>query len=493
MQSDNLFLSTQSDENSYDQVPYESGCFPQTAPDRMRTVGVLLGMAPPAVESARVLEIGCGNGGNLLPLAYAWPKSRFTGIDLSEQAIRRAAERGESLRLKNIEFVQKDICAVNEDFGRFDFIICHGIYSWVPDRVKHGILKICRENLAQNGIAYVSYNCFPGWHQRLLARELMQFHTGNQGSARFVISQSRAILDYIADLVPESNTLYRNILRNEQACIQGCLDWHLFHDYLEESNDPIYFSEFVRRASEFDLQYLGDAEASKMVAQDLPPRAQEMLAKLSSDIIRFEQYLDFVRGRMFRRTLLCRNDVVLKREFRPSDVEQFSIASMMMMERDAAGREFFRHPNGGALNTRESIMLDTARHLSRIWPRGATLPELMELTRKSLDRSIAGEHAEELHRQALTSGILRCYLADLMELRSVEPSLNTSLRASEMARQSSVDYVTNLLHLPIGLPAEIKQFLPLFDGTRHEGDVRRSLGSNFERVTGWLCRSGLMH
>jgi SAM-dependent methyltransferase len=158
-------------ETTYDQVPYESHPFAQTHPDRLATVATLLGMAPTPVEHCRVLELGCASGGNLIPMAAGLPESTFTGIDLSQSAIVAGQAMVASLQLTNIDLRHASILEADGELGIFDYIICHGVYSWVPPEVQDRILEICARNLAPNGVAYVSYNTYPGWHARGTIRE----------------------------------------------------------------------------------------------------------------------------------------------------------------------------------------------------------------------------------------------------------------------------------------------------------------------------------
>src|SRR5688572_8322402 len=133
-------------QTSYDIIPYQSDPFPQTHPGVLATIGILFGMQTVPVEKCRVLEIACAGGGNLIPMALELPGSEFVGIDLSARQIKQAKETAEQVGLKNIRFEKKDILELNEDFGKFDYIIAHGVYSWVPNAVADRILEVCKKN-----------------------------------------------------------------------------------------------------------------------------------------------------------------------------------------------------------------------------------------------------------------------------------------------------------------------------------------------------------
>ena len=167
----------------YDEVPYESHPFAQTHPERLFTVGTLFGMRPTPVQKCRVLELGCAAGGNLIPMADYLPGSEFIGVDLSEKQIAEGAALVKQFGQKNLTLKHASITDVTPDYGQFDYIICHGVFSWVPDNVRDKILAIAQRQLTPNGILYVSYNTYPGWHMRGMIRDMMRFHSNRKFAA----------------------------------------------------------------------------------------------------------------------------------------------------------------------------------------------------------------------------------------------------------------------------------------------------------------------
>src|SRR5690606_25508201 len=143
---------------SYDEIPYQSTAFHYTHPDRLAGVATLFGMSPPPVATCRVLELGCAEGGNLIPMALGLPEGRFVGIDLSPRQIDDGRKVVAELGLSNIDLRPLSILDVDESLGTFDYIICHGVYSWVPEPVREAILRIMDRNLAPEGVGYISYN-----------------------------------------------------------------------------------------------------------------------------------------------------------------------------------------------------------------------------------------------------------------------------------------------------------------------------------------------
>ena len=206
---------------NYDEVPYDSLAFPQTHPGTIATVATLFGMTPAPVTNCRVLELGCAAGFNIIPMAATLPDSRFVGVDLSARQVAEGQEAIKVAGLTNIELRPMSIMDVGDDFGRFDYIICHGVFSWVPAEVREKILEIAARNLAPQGVAYVSYNCFPGWHLAGMIREMMLYHTQRFPEPAKRIQQARAFLDYLAMGTLDPNSSYARLLKEEADLLRG--------------------------------------------------------------------------------------------------------------------------------------------------------------------------------------------------------------------------------------------------------------------------------
>src|SRR6185295_8664840 len=110
---------------SYDTMPYPTGTYPQTHPDRLATIATLFGMTPAAPDRCRVLELGCGDGGNLIPMAFALPESRFLGIDLSTTAVASGRELIAKTGLTNIALEARNLLTFEPEAGGYDYVIAH--------------------------------------------------------------------------------------------------------------------------------------------------------------------------------------------------------------------------------------------------------------------------------------------------------------------------------------------------------------------------------
>jgi methyltransferase-like protein/2-polyprenyl-3-methyl-5-hydroxy-6-metoxy-1,4-benzoquinol methylase len=299
-------------ELSYDLVPYTSTSFAQTSPEALAVIARIFGLETPDIHTCRVLELGCASGGNIIPLAELYPRAQFVGIDLSQRQVQMGRDCIAQLGLGNVRIEAMSIADIGPDFGMFDYIIAHGLHSWVDVPTQDHVLRVCRQNLHPAGIAFVSHNTRPGWNQVKTVRDLMLFHTAPFKDPQIRTQQARAVLAYMASGLAEMQSPLAPVFQEEMALLANTEDFHLYHEHLEENNNPVYFHEFMAAARLHGLQYLADAELHTMTTSKLPAHIAAQLHSLN-DVEAMEQYLDFFNNRRFRNTLLCHVDVVLTR------------------------------------------------------------------------------------------------------------------------------------------------------------------------------------
>lgn len=297
--------------NSYDDLMYESGAFPQTAINNLEARARLMGLQPAPAANAKVLELGCSMGGNIITQALYYPDAEFVGIDLSGRQVAQGNAIIEKMSLKNVRLEEKDILTIDESFGKFDYIIVHGIWSWVPDAVKDKIFSICRNNLTEHGIAYISYNVYPGWKRQEQLREIMYF-AGRDVLEEPLEARTRKGLDALKALA--------EILENDKGlgggklpAIQKILNhntYYVAHEYMEIFNDPIYVNGFIEWANRHRLAYIGDTDLYVSFVSWMAEHTRErILALAGGDYIAKEFYSDILSDRQFRCSLLCREEV----------------------------------------------------------------------------------------------------------------------------------------------------------------------------------------
>ncbi|MBX9570305.1 MAG: class I SAM-dependent methyltransferase [Candidatus Obscuribacterales bacterium] len=478
---------------TYDDVPYESLPFEQAHPDRMATMAKLFGMNPAPMETCRVLELGSAAGGHIIPFAYSYPGSHVVGIDLSQVQIDEGNALVSALGLKNIELKQMSISDVKPDLGTFDYIICHGVFAWIPDKVQEDVLRICEQMLSPNGVAYISYNCYPGWRMRGMIREMMQYHSAQFSDVQTKVFQARALLSFLGESVP-ADTAYGMMLKSEVDFLNPQPDSYMYHEFLEDLNKPMYFHDFAERAQRHKLQYLGESEIFSMLTNNLPQQVADTITSISNEIVRTEQYLDFVRNKYFRQTLLCRQEMVLNRALGPHSVLPFYIAGAIQpvsQEMDIRSNQpdYFEIPPGIRMGTSNPLTKAALQHLGKIWPQCIEVEELIRIAQTSIAAggiSVKDSATIELEKNSLASDILTMYANGLCRLRTGKAAFTTALsekpKASELARQQAVKgmHITNQLHQVVSADQLGNKVIELCDGQKTRSEILQALAAFFK-------------
>ncbi len=288
----------------YDQEPYASHPYPQSHPARLGAVARLFGLPAPAIESARVLEIGCAAGGNLIPLAAQYPNAHFTGLELSIVQADRADARIERLGLSNIGVIHGDVAEFSTQGAKFDYVICHGVYSWAPAPVREAIMRTIATCLSPNGVAYISYNVLPGWRPKQVLRDALMSRVSGLADVSAQIAFTRAFLARLKSW-PTGDSVYHRALKEAAAQSEGARDDYLAHEMLSTDNEPQTFTQFIEDASRFDLAFLGECDMWMQIADNFDAATRDFARELSGNqIVPMEQSIDVLTGRTFRQTLL---------------------------------------------------------------------------------------------------------------------------------------------------------------------------------------------
>jgi len=313
---------------AYDSVPYENCVYDYTAPQYLNAMGRLYGMNPPDWRKARVLELGCASGGNLIPMAARWPKAEFVGVDLSTVQIARATDIATRLGLSNIRFLAQSITELGEDLGRFDYIIAHGVLSWVPPEVQNSTIEVCARMLSPTGIGLISFNTLPGWYASKAVRDMLTQHCARFATPTEKVGGAIGLLEFILAAAPMENDPWRLSLARELHTLKSSPPAYLMHEYFEPCNHQFYFHQVAAKVKEAGLQYLGDAHPKRMVAGNVPPKVAQTLAQFT-DIVEREQYIDYLVNQRFRVSLVCRPENTLNHQPDKARILDFALTSQM--------------------------------------------------------------------------------------------------------------------------------------------------------------------
>ena len=295
----------------YSELGYKSMPFPYTTPATLEAYAALVGVSAPNPKTARVLELGATYGGNIISQALFNPDATFVGIELSQEQVEKGNEVIANAGLTNVSLVQSDIASIGSEIGTFDYIIAHGVYSWVDDGVKDALLRLIDEHLAEDGIAYISYNTYPGWHTMEEVRQLMMF--SNRDKAQFNHKEKVLHGKTIGSIVGSQILKYDN-LKERNSKFLGALrsvmqkdEYYVGHDHLEPNNDPVYFYQFNDHLGAHNLAYLCDADLTLSMVRSFDADVADTLDKLAlNDHVAQEQYLDFMLDTTFRKSIICK-------------------------------------------------------------------------------------------------------------------------------------------------------------------------------------------
>ena len=315
MAKDNQQIATDDMQQTiYKELGYKSYPFPFTTPAYLEAYGTLVGLKPPTAKTARVLELGATYGGNIISQAMHNPEATFVGIELSQDQVEKGNKIISDAKLENVSLLQGDILNFDESLGNFDYIIAHGFYSWISDEMKDKLLDIISHHLADNGIAYVSYNTYPGWHTMEEVRQLMLF--ANRGYDELTHKEKVLRGKTVGSLVGAQILNYDN-LKERNSKFLGALrsvmqkdDYYVGHDHLEPHNDPCYFYQFNDHLKAHNLSYVCDADLTLSMVRTYDDSIADKLEKLAPNSqADQEQYLDFMLDTTFRKSIICKESV----------------------------------------------------------------------------------------------------------------------------------------------------------------------------------------
>lgn len=469
--------------DAYNAVAYVGQPARTTHPYHLAAIGTLLGLDVPAVTTSRVLELGCGDGANLVPMAAALPGATFTGCDFAERAIGIARRGAGVLALANCRFLQADLRDLPADLGSFDYIIAHGLYSWIPPEVRAHVMPLIARHLAPNGVAFVSYNTYPGCHIRQGVQEMLRFHTRGIPDLQAKLAAARELIGLLAEpAVTQSPN--DEALRAELRSVALQSDSGLCHDDLADVNIPFYFHEFAEDARRTGLAFLAESEMSSMVGAGVGTRMRAALREM--DRLKREQYLDFVHMRRFRESLLCHADALSQFVAQPSRIAGMHVAASSNLRKVAAsGAQPAADPTTRAL--RDYVL---AR-----WPRNVPVAEIVAWY---ASRSPVADKAGSAQTRALLELAQRFVGGDL-NLRAdptpvvVRAGERPTAFAPARATSGATEVVPNVYHEAVRVDdPDARKVLSMLDGTMTKDDLMQAQGEPFSGPTGRARLDGVL-
>jgi methyltransferase-like protein len=449
---------------------YEALPFAETHPDHLGAIGSLFGIRHASPRRFRLLEIGSATGGNILPMAAAFPECHFVAIDRAEPSLAVAKLHAERARIPNIVLHLADIRNFEDEPESFDYIVCHGVYSWMPNDARSVLRRFIRRHLAPTGLAYVSFNTLPGWHMRGALRDMLRREVQGIDRQSDRVSKARAFLKFM-ETNGESNDPARAWLSAELSILSEMSDHYLLGEHLVEHNQPEYFEDFVRDMAHDGLGFVTDAHASLVFPERLGPDAVRSLRDRGADFLRMQQSLDLVELRCFRRAILCRDDAALDRHVVASRIQPLAVRSRLepvdQVPDLTEGVEMSFKGQSGVIATDQALLKAALVELAPRSARGMMFESLVSSVANRLGLSALDDQL----RARLSRNVLGLYTKGALDLWSAEKPTSFAVgdrpRAFSFARYQShegSEFCTSLLHEAVRVDSFDRALIKRLDG-----------------------------
>lgn len=468
----------------YDELTYETNPFPETHPDNLAALGRLFGVQTVSAQQCRVLELGSATGGNIIPMAWMLPHSEFVGVELSTPQVEIGQRIIRQLAMPNIQLAVGDILELEPAIiGQFDYIIAHGVYSWAPAAVREKILQLAHDCLTPNGLAYISYNLLPGWRMRGGLRDLLLQATRTVSSADAKYRVAIAALKRLQQALQGAEADSQRYMQKEIAYLLDAHPSYLLHEYLAAENNAFLFSEFLADAERHGLQYVCETDLHTLFDTTLSPPAQAALADID-DPLQHEQWMDFVRMRAFRKSLLCRADLPLEREIDIDVFTTFFFSASLRLQGEAnlsnTQAAIFLTPDGSELKVSHPLSKAALLYLQAVHPYTPDFAELFAQSEQQV-REAGGEHyVGERHELVSELFSLYSYRAVYGRLEPCVswPGAPEYPKASALARLQAAEgwgCIATIRHQALSLDAFSRRLLQALDGTRTAAELAHNL------------------
>ncbi len=456
---------------AYDEVAYPTPIVPEMYPGRIRAAGLLTGMAFPLVPDADVLEIGCGDGFNLLGIAAASSGGQHVGFDLAAAAIARGQAVLQASALPNAELSQGDITSWRRPGQAFDYILCHGVHTWVPEPVQDALLALIAAQLKPGGVAYLSHDVLPAASAKQQIKSFLGRALPPGLPPADAIAAAKILLRDVASAqLPQSRLKPQfDILLRELA---GFEDGYFFHDWLSAAYHPVSMLDLAASAAAHGLAVIGDAGLIDGLAGDGDPLLSRLSAQIGGGAAARAYALDMLSGaRMFRRTLLT---LAASPPASTTSLDGLSLALSATPETHPSGGEVYKGEDGAFLRPADAAEAQVMALLARAAPGEVACAALSEVVgdpvrlRQILLKicSVPVAHAFAAPPVFVTQPGERPVASALARVMLAKAAFAPTLRLNRLATRQGAT----------------STFLGLCDGTRTRADLQRDMSARLGRA-----------
>jgi SAM-dependent methyltransferase len=315
-------------------VPYAANYSQAMSPGWITTAAIAARQIPRTIDQGfRYLDLGCGYATTLLPLAASNPHAEFVGIDFMPEHVAFAERVIQRTQLTNATVMEASFQDIVDNPARlgdpFDFIVMHGVYTWVSPQIRASILELINRHLKPGGIVYVGYNAHPGWTRSQPLQHLI--YTIAQQHAGSSIDKMIAAVRFLAQMKAVDAPILKNMelppsLKEAMEDPDRLLPWaasYLAHEYLNEHWNPIFFSNLCADMSSAKMSYVGACRMMDHVESSGWSEEQQKIIAQCHNPVLAESVKDMLMPSGFRRDLFARGRAVM-----PSDVRNHTMLNM---------------------------------------------------------------------------------------------------------------------------------------------------------------------
>jgi SAM-dependent methyltransferase len=481
--------------DAYDSIPYRSRARTETHPEHLAMLAFLYGLQAAPADQCRVLELGCGDGGNLLPLALAYPNSHFVGVDLAPLQMEEGKQLANQLGITNLELQITSFFDLPNTIKPFDYIIVHGVFSWINPDAQHQLLEVCRDLLTPHGVLFISYNTFPGWHFDRGLRQMLLFATKQCTTLPEKVHQAKRLVHLLAKHANDSPTGHASLARQwEKRILQAPGDQYLAHEFLSENNHPVYFQDFVAMANKHGLRYLANADEGATTPENFGEHVAYAVESEGNERVTKQQIFDILRNCRFRETLLCHDQHDLFDHPQIQDLSSFHLLSWLKTtasESDILSLEEvdFVHHSLGTIRLGHPFTKAALWMLQTNYPSSLPIIDLIGNVHQRLSKlGLAPNTEEQMNEDVGTFFGLLCkaHVVEMVRLsqtpcpathRIAAMPKTTALTRWELARQTTT---TNLLHQTVTIDdPQLRKLATYLDGEHTLPQLCQAMGNDF--------------
>jgi SAM-dependent methyltransferase len=279
---------------------YTRNTYPEVYPARLAIATLAGGQLPPDIDRPfRYADLGCGLGLTTTMIAATHPWAEVWGFDFNPAHIDAARRLADAAELTNLYFEEisfQDLARRGPaDLPMFDFMVSHGVISWIAPEVRAALMAVIGQRLKPGGLAYLGYNTDPGNAALVPMQKLMRLlvNAGKEPSDQ----AAKTAVAYL-NVLKSSGARYftNNPLAARRLDDMATYDPHyVAHEFANQHWVSLMFHEVAAEMAAAKCRFVGPsspalamdfvsvpAEMQTLVSETTDPMLKEVLRDIGS-------------------------------------------------------------------------------------------------------------------------------------------------------------------------------------------------------------------